>query len=163
MNGIPIVLRALHDGERDLEQQFLSAAERHRAEPEFRHVAKDVARWSHEHAERITRAAASHDLRLPGPTDPPEPGPLRTMREALGRAVGRQPAPGLLLLRDLRDLHLAATENSLSWEMLAQVAQAAKDTGLLELAAACHPQTLRQLRWTNTMIKTLSPQLLTSL
>jgi hypothetical protein len=45
--------------------------------------------------------------------------------------------------------------------MLAQVAQAAKDTDLLDLAAACHPQTLRQLRWTNTMIKTLSPQLLT--
>ncbi|MGW5473503.1 hypothetical protein [Streptomyces chartreusis] len=163
MNGIPIVLRALHDGERDLERQLLAAADRHRAEPEFRHVAQDIARWSHEHAERIAQAAASHDLRLAGPMDPPEPGPLQTMRETLSRAVGRQPSPGLLLLRDLRDLHLAATENSLSWEMLAQVAQAAKDTCLLDLAATCHPQTLRQLRWTNTMIKTLSPQLLTSL
>jgi hypothetical protein len=47
--------------------------------------------------------------------------------------------------------------------MLAQAAQASRDGGLLDLAAACHPQTLRQMRWTNTMIKNLSPQLLTSL
>ena len=164
MNGIPIVLRALHDGERELERQFLAAADRHSGEHEFHHVAKDIARWSHEHSERIAHAAAPHDLHLPGPMDHPEPGPLATLREPpLGRSVDRQPPPGLLLLRDLCGLHLAATENSLNWEMLAQVAQAARDTGLLDLAADCHPQTLRQLRWTNTMIKTLSPQLLTSL
>lgn len=29
-------------------------------------------------------------------------------------------------------------------------------------ATACHPQTLRQMRWTNTLIKTHSPQLLAS-
>ncbi|WP_408059088.1 hypothetical protein [Streptomyces canus] len=70
---------------------------------------------------------------------------------------------GLVLLRDLRALHLAATENSLHWEMLAQTAQATRDERLLELASACHPQTLRQMRWTNTLIKQLSPQVLTSL
>lgn len=76
---------------------------------------------------------------------------------------------GLVLLRDLRALHLAATENSLHWEMLAQTAQTAqtaqatRDERLLELASACHPQTLRQMRWTNTLIKQLSPQVLTSL
>lgn len=37
------------------------------------------------------------------------------------------------------------------------------DEDLQSLAAACHPQTLRQMRWTNTMIKELSPQILTSL
>ncbi|KAB1148691.1 hypothetical protein F7R91_07830 [Streptomyces luteolifulvus] len=163
MNGVPIVLRALYDGERELERQFLAAADRHCGEHEFHHVAKDMARWSHEHSERIAHAAAPHDLHLPGPMDRPEPGPPAILRETPGRSVGRQPPPGLHLLRDLRDLHLAATENSLNWEMLAEVAQAAGDTGLLDLAADCHPQTLRQLRWTNTMIKTLSPQLLTSL
>ncbi|MEU9158090.1 hypothetical protein AB0D59_48095 [Streptomyces sp. NPDC048417] len=163
MNGTTLVLRALHDGERQLERDLLAAADRHSIEHEFHHVARDVARWSHDHAERIARAAEPLGLDLYGPADHPEPSPLATMRETVSRALGRQHAPGLLLLRDLRDLHLAATENSLSWEMLAQAAQAAKDTDLLDLAAACHPQTLRQLRWTNTMIKTLSPQLLTSL
>jgi len=47
--------------------------------------------------------------------------------------------------------------------VLAQAAQAPRDERLLELASACHPQTLRQMRWTNTPIKQLSPQVLTSL
>jgi hypothetical protein len=47
--------------------------------------------------------------------------------------------------------------------MLAQAAQATRDDELLALASACHPQTLRQMRWTNTMIKNLSPQVLSSL
>lgn len=75
----------------------------------------------------------------------------------------RRPDPRLLLLDDLRDLHLAATRNSLHWEMLAQVAQATAAADLLALASSCHPQTLRQMHWTNTMIKTLSPQVLSSL
>lgn len=41
--------------------------------------------------------------------------------------------------------------------------EAGKDDRLLALASACHPQTLRQIRWTNTLIKNLSPQILTSL
>jgi hypothetical protein len=45
----------------------------------------------------------------------------------------------------------------------AQAAQASRDGGLLDLASTRHPQTLRQMRWTNTMIKTLSPRIRTSL
>lgn len=37
-----------------------------------------------------------------------------------------------------------------------------KDEELLDLAQRCHPQTLRQQRWTNAMIKVVSPQVLTS-
>jgi hypothetical protein len=163
VSGIPIVLRALHDGERGLERDLLAAADRHSVEHEFHHVATDISRWSHEHAERIARAAEPHGLDLPGPADHPEPGLLpATERGTVSEALGRWRAPGLLLLRDLRDLHLAAAENSLNWEMLAQVAQATSDDGLLRLAADCHPGTLRQMRWTNTMIKVLSPQLLAS-
>ncbi|MFF9488905.1 hypothetical protein [Streptomyces sp. NPDC014676] len=36
------------------------------------------------------------------------------------------------------------------------------DRELLEPASSCHPRTLRQMRWTNTMIEVLSPQLLVS-
>lgn len=45
--------------------------------------------------------------------------------------------------------------------MPTQAAQALRDERLLDLASSCHPRTLRQLRWTNTMIKVLAPQLLT--
>ncbi|MFJ9728452.1 hypothetical protein ACIRP3_37490 [Streptomyces sp. NPDC101209] len=162
MSGTAIVLRALHDGERQLERDLVAAAERHRTEHEFHHVALDVARWSREHAERIARAAESHGLDLPGPSSHASPGPLAAVREKTAEALGRRPETGLLLLHDLRRLHLAAAGNSLDWEMLAQVAQATHADDLLALATACHPQTLRQMRWTNTLIKTHSPQLLAS-
>jgi hypothetical protein len=58
--------------------------------------------------------------------------------------------------------YLCASDNSLLWEMLAQAAQAHRDDALLDLCTRCHPQTLRQIRWANTQLKTVSPQLLTS-
>lgn len=109
MSGIDSVLRTLHDDERDLEQDLLAAAERHRAEREFHHVATDVARWSREHAARLA-------ARLSGSPRPP----------------------------------------------LAQAAQAVRDRELLEPVSSRHPQALRRMRWTNTMIRVLSPWLLVS-
>ncbi|MFF7946019.1 hypothetical protein [Streptomyces griseorubiginosus] len=147
-DGIAHVLRALHRGERRLARDLSAAAERHAEEHEIHHVADDLAAWSREHAERLAELAAGEGLRLDD--DVPEPFPAE--------------GPGaLLLLHDLRALHLAATENSLHWEMLAQAARASRDERLLGLVSACHPQTLRQLRWSDTMVKQVSPQLLTSL
>jgi hypothetical protein len=163
MTGIGITLRLLHDGERDLEQDLLAATARHGTDHEFHHVALDIARWSREHAARLADAGRDHGLDLSGPRGNPSPGALAALREKASEALGRRPETGLLLLNDLRDLHLAAARNSLHWEMLAQVAQATRDESLLALVADCHPQTLRQLRWTDTMVKILAPQLLAGL
>ncbi|MBD0424717.1 hypothetical protein H0H10_37070 [Streptomyces sp. TRM S81-3] len=163
MNGIKIALRILHHGERNLIGELMSLSERHRTEHEIHHVATDVAAWSREHVQRLADAAAHYDLDLGGPPDDSSDGLLATLRKKASDVMGHRPEPGLLLLRDLREVHLAATHNSLHWEMLAQTAQASKDTRLLTLASSCHPQTLRQMRWTNTMIKNLSPQVFTSL
>jgi hypothetical protein len=161
VKGLNATLRALHHGERTLAQDLLRTGERHRTEHEIFHVATDLAHWSQEHAQRLAEAAEHYDLDLSGPRKEP-PGPLATLQEKTAEAIGKRPEPALLLLHDLRDLHLSAAGNSLYWEMLAQAAQATKDRRLLHLAADCHPQTLRQMRWTNTMIKQLSAQALTS-
>ncbi|GHJ96336.1 hypothetical protein SNE510_58550 [Streptomyces sp. NE5-10] len=164
MNGTVLVLRALHRGEQDLAAELASVAERHAAEHEIHHVALDLAAWSREHVERLERAARPHGLYFAGADqDGSAPGSPATPTARPAGARGSGPEPGLLLLHDLRDLHLRATENSLYWEMLAQVAQATRDDRALGLASDCHPRTLRQIRWTNTMIKTLSPQALSSL
>jgi hypothetical protein len=162
VNGIALALRALRQGERGLADDLTSLAERHRDDHEVHHVATDLAGWSREHVRRLADAAATtgldldrlHDDSFDGPFAPPERRPEQP--------PGPQPETGLLLLRDLRDAHLAATRSSLHWEMLAQAAQASRNDRLLALASSCHPQTLRQMRWTNTMIKNLSPQVLTS-
>ncbi|MGW0778723.1 hypothetical protein ACWD01_35065 [Streptomyces sp. NPDC002835] len=163
MNGITLALRVLHHGERHLAGELLAVADRHRTEHEVHHVAKDIAGWSRDHVERLADTGRAYGLELDEPRSKPPQALLAMVRQKAARAVGHRPEPGLLLLRDLRDLHLDASENSLYWEMLAQAAQASKETRLLELASACHPQTLRQMRWTNTMIKNISPQLLTGL
>ena len=140
----------------------MAAAERHRTEHEIHHVAGDLARWSRLHGIRLADTGRHYGLDLDVPPDDPSPSALATLREKAAEALGRRPEGGLLLLHDLRDLNLAATRNSLHWEMLAQAAQATKDERLLALATDCHPQTLRQIRWTDTMLKELSPQLLSS-
>ncbi|MFF7279544.1 hypothetical protein [Streptomyces griseorubiginosus] len=163
MTGIELTLRALHHGERHLAEELTTVAERHRTEHEIHHVATDLARWSAEHVRLLADAGHDHGLDLGDPPRDSSYGLLSALREKTAEALGRRPEPGLLLLRDLRDLHLDAARNSLHWEMLAQAAQATRDDGLLALASACHPQTLRQMRWTNTMVKELSPQILVSL
>ncbi|CAL9665262.1 hypothetical protein [Streptomyces sp. NPDC057340] len=163
MNGVNLTLRTLHRGERRLAHELVTVAERHTTEHEVHHVATDLARWSREHVRRLAQTAAERGVRLGEAPEPSSDGVFATLREKASEAVVHRPEPGLLLLRDLRELHVAAAENSLHWEMLAQAAQASRDGGLLALASSCHPQTLRQMRWTNTMIKNLSPQILTSL
>jgi hypothetical protein len=158
--GLEYALRRVHHGESELADQLTRAAEKHRSDHEVHHVSLDLAGWSRLNVAALAEAAQGYGIELSGEAD--EPGPVRRL---LDSAAGRMPgkAPGLVLLEDLRDLYLAASETSLAWEMLAQHAQARRERDLLELTSRCHPQTLRQLRWVNTMIKTLSPQVLASL
>lgn len=162
MNGIDLILTTLREGEARLADQLSGAARRHRDEHEIHYVARDLAVWSQRHRRLLEDAAAARGIEAESPRGDfaadtafaPEP-------DESGSASGPS-HPGLELLRDLRELHLNAAENSLHWEMLAQTAQAARESRVLDLASDCHPETLRQMRWTNTMIKNLAPQILTN-
>jgi hypothetical protein len=145
-----------------MHQQLIRLAEQHRAEHEVHHVARDLAGWSAEHVHLLAEHAARLDLLV---SDEPEtPGRAADrVRAAISSMTGHRPEPGLLLLNDLREVYLQAADNSLAWEMLAQIAQVKRESQLLALTEHCHPQNLRQLRWANTMIKTQSPQILASL
>ena len=160
--GLEYAFRRLHSGENDLAEHLVSVADRHEADHEVHRVATDLAVWSRENVAALASAAADHGLAL----DPEADEPSR-VSELLGRAVavasGRRPEPGILLLQDLRDVYLMASHNSLAWEMLAQHAQARRQIDILALTGKGHPKTLRQIRWANTMLKTMSPQVLASL
>jgi hypothetical protein len=154
-------VRELHRAEKSLARDLLRVADRHTTEHEVHHVARDLARWSRQHVHDLAVAGRGYGLRLDD--DPPErSGPLAPVRVAFGELTRTRAEPGLLLLADLRRLHRKVAGVSLDWELLAQGAQAVKDSDLLELAGRCHSRTLRQLKWTNAMLKTLSPQVLAS-
>ncbi|MGW7488239.1 hypothetical protein [Streptomyces sp. NPDC054786] len=157
MNGITAILGALLDGEDELAGRLLDLAERHPAEAEVHHVARDLARWSHDSGDRIRATGPHYGLqeaeRPRHRSDGPRPSPASVLQ-------GQD--SGLVLLGELSEVHLAAAGNSLHWDMLSQAAQANRDDRLLELASTCQPYTRRQMRWTHTVLKELSPQLLTS-
>ncbi|BBZ37461.1 hypothetical protein MCNS_05240 [Mycobacterium conspicuum] len=135
-------------------------AARHHSDQDIHHLALDLAGWSQHHLAELADHGRHYGLRLSGkPRTAAMTGPVQSRLSGLLR---RRPEPGLLLLADLRRIHRLAAGASLDWELLSQGAQAAKDEELLSLAARCHPETLRQMRWANAMLKELSPQVLAS-
>jgi cytochrome c553 len=162
MNGIQYALRRIHDGEKEITKDLLELADRHRMENEIHHVARDLALWSQEHMVLLAREANRLELDLDENAKTPSTIGRR-LRKAAATSIGRRHEPGLLLLDDLCRLYLRAAESSLNWELLAQIAQSQRQQPILDICTRCHPQTLRQVRWANTMLKTQSPQILASL
>ncbi len=161
MNKLGIVIRELHRSESKLAADLVRMADRHKADHEIFHVANDLARWSRQHVAALSRVGQRYDLALHPEVDG-DRGLLGAAQQMASELLGRRPETGLLLLADLRHLYRDASGTSLDWELLAQAAQASKDTELLSLAKQCHPETLRQARWANTKLKESSPQVLAS-
>jgi hypothetical protein len=139
--------------EAQLAEKLLTIGERHKADHDVYHLTRTLA-----------KLAQSHAAELRGNDDEPTDsgGPLRAVREKASELMGSREAAGMLLLRDLKQLHLAASEASICWTILGQGAQAQRDQELLATVTRCHDETLRILRWTTTRIKQTAPQALSS-
>lgn len=159
MSKVPMALEELHRSENDLAADLLRISDRHKADHEVHHVARDIARWSQEHVRGLARIGRDHGLDL-DPEPAQDPSLLAKVRQKGDELLGRHHDAALLLLADLRKVHKDAAGVSLDWEILAQTAQALKDTKLLELAERYHPETLRQMRWANAKLKETSAQVM---
>ena len=158
---VGMAIRELHRSENDLAEELLHLSDRHKADHEIFHVARDIARWSQEHVRELARVGKDYDVDLdPEPED--EATLLAKVRQKGAELVGRHHDPALLLLADLRRVHKMAAGVSLDWEILAQTAQALKDRELLVVSKDCHPETLRQMRWANAQLKVQSAQTMVS-
>jgi hypothetical protein len=88
-------------------------------------------------------------------------GLFEKAREKSAELIGRRPEPGLLLLRDLRELHLLYAEAWIDYVILGQAPKPPATRAARRLSQ-CHAQTLRGMKWTVTRLKTAAPQVLTS-
>jgi hypothetical protein len=158
---IGFAMENLHRSENELATELLQVAHRHHAEQDIFYLAQDLAGWSQRHVREIAEAGERYGLRLDPQARQPHALADR-LRDASGRLVRHRPEPALLLLADLRHVHVLATGVSLDWEMLGQAAQASQDRELLAVVKRCHPDTLRQARWANAHIKEASAQALLS-
>ena len=149
---IDAALRETHEAEAALSAKLLRVGDRHAAEQDVFHLSRTLSGWCDAHVERLAEEARRYDVSLEARSA--QPGQRGEPREGLD--------PGLLLLRDLRELHLAAARASLAWTSLGQGAQAVSDLELLATVTACHPETIRTMKWTVQRVKETSPQVLAS-
>jgi hypothetical protein len=156
---IGLLLHDLHRRENELARDLLQISERHAADHEIHHLARDLATWCRRHVTALADAAPRYELKL----DPePHTDTTRRPREKTEDLLARQDDAALLLLHDLRRVYIDASAISLDWELVGQAAQALKDEALLHLVDRCHPDTLRQIRWANAKLKEAGPQALTT-
>lgn len=158
-NKVGMAIRELHRVENDLAGELLQASDRHKVDHEIFYLGRDLARWSQQHVRELARVGKDYGLDLDAePED--DTTIVRKVRQKGVELLGRHHEPALLLLADLRRIHRMAAGASLDWEVLAQTAQALKDRELLALTKECHPQTLRQLRWSNAALKENAAQIM---
>lgn len=156
-NKVGAAIEVLHRAENDLAGALLNLSDQQKVDREIFYVARDIAAWSQEHVRRLAEVGADYGLELdPDPKD--EATLVAKIKQKGSELTGRFHEPALLLLADLRHIHRTAAGVSLDWEVLAQTAQAMRDTELLSLTQDCHPQTLRQMRWANAKVKETAAQ-----
>jgi hypothetical protein len=89
------------------------------------------------------------------------PEPFVVVQDAfLTETARRADRGGLGLLRDLHDLYLMATECEVTWALVGQAAQGARDRDLLEVSQGCDGEVAAQLKWLRTRMKQAAPQAL---
>ncbi|TDO58820.1 hypothetical protein EV651_10995 [Kribbella sp. VKM Ac-2571] len=158
-NKVGLAIRELHRAENDLAAELLQVSSRHKSDHDIFYLGRDLARWSQDHVRELAKHGKNYEVDLDADAHD-EPGLLATVRQKGAELIGGYHDPSLLLLKDLREIHRKAAGVSLDWEVLAQTAQALKDSELLNLAKTCHPQTLRQLRWANASLKVNAAQIM---
>ena len=155
-NKVGLAIEELHRAENELAAELLEASDRHKADHDIFYLGHDLAGWSQQHVRKLAGYGRNCGLDL----DADGVGLMATIWRSGDGVPDGQHDPGLLLLKDLREIHRKAAGVSLDWEILSQTAQALKDDELLQLCQECHPQTLRQLRWANASLKTNAAQII---
>jgi hypothetical protein len=150
----------VQEAETELAKELRKVGERHAVEHDLYHLSHTLAKQCQSHLDRLEPFAARYgaSTSVDGVAD--SPTLLERMRHKTAELVGRSEATGMLLLRDLRDLYLAAQEAEIAWVILAQVAQAARDRELLVVVSECHEEAEARGKWLRTRIKESSPQVL---
>jgi hypothetical protein len=139
----------LRRAELDLAEGFRKVADGHAEEADVYHTCNTLAKQCETHAERLELFVDRY-----GEKAPEEPENL------YHEFFDETRSGGLGLLRDLHDLYLMANACDISWIMIGQAAQGARDRDLLETVNTCEGQTATQIKWLKTRMKQAAPQAL---
>ena len=157
---IGLAIRDVRDAETELAEELGRIGECHRADHDVYHLSRTLASLHRSNLETLAPFGERYGITVDPTNAEPAGGLLARAREKASELSGRRPEGALLLLSDLRHLHLLYAEASVNWVLLAQGAQAIRDAELLQAVTRCHPETLRGMKWTLTRLKTAAPQVL---
>jgi hypothetical protein len=142
-------LGLLHRAEIELARAFREVGTAHIDEADVHNLCGRLAQQCDAHAERLQPFAERYG-------EEAEDEPDRLHSELFkGTREG-----ALALLRDLHDLYLMASECDVTWTLVGQAAQGARDDDLFAVVQACEGETAIQLRWLLTRMKQAAPQAL---
>jgi hypothetical protein len=154
------VLERVQAGEVELANDLRQVAERHATQHDVFHMGRLLADRCDDIASQLATFVEAYGRRPEEPGDDDAGGFLGRLRRTTSALLGRSEPSGMLLLRDLRDLYVIASELEIDWTIARQGAMTARDR---ELAISCLTgihETERVIRWLETRIKEASPQIL---
>jgi hypothetical protein len=157
---LDIAIEDVQDAEAGIAKRLRAVGERHAAEHDLYHLGHTLARQCKEHLQQLAPFADRYGASAHKGDVSESPGVVEAVRRRSGDLLGRSKTSGLLLLKDLRALYVAAQEAEIAWVILVQVAQAVRDPELLETASTCHRAAEVRGKWLRTRIKEASPQVL---
>ena len=135
------ILARLQELETELADGYRAIGERHAVDHDVYHQCQSFAMQCDRHARALEPHVARYGEAVDTGGADLWSGLLEPARLTSSEPLGRVPQGGLLLLRDLRVPFLAAEETSITWVMVGQAAQAARDQELLETVTQCHTET----------------------
>jgi hypothetical protein len=162
MKKVAVAIESLQAAELDLAEELRKVGERHAVEHDLYHLSQTLASQCEAHVEKLRPFADRYGAKR---DDEPEEGGvigdlLESARHKMSELIGRQPT-GVLLLNDLRHLFITTQDVGILWVIVAQVAQALRDSELLAISTECHTESIVQMHWLLTRIKEAAPQALT--
>jgi hypothetical protein len=142
-------LGLLHQSELDLAEGYRKVADGHASDADVYHVCHTLAKQCDAHAEKLKPFVDRYGEQR---SEEPERLYHELFDETRSGSFG--------LLRDLQDLYVMANFCDITWTMIGQAAQGARDRELLETVNSLEGQTLTQIKWLKTRMKQAAPQTL---
>jgi hypothetical protein len=166
---IGLAIQQVRSAESDLAEELERVGERHKTDQEIYHLTRTLASISRRHIEELARFQERYPISGGAEGGDGEPGLLGTLREKGSELVdsvsegpgsgeggrrsgvldtvrekgselvGRRPESGLLLLHDLRELYMLASETSISWVILGQVPRRPRTVSCCKLLRIATP------------------------
>jgi hypothetical protein len=140
-------LTLLHTAEGTLADAYRTVADGHRADADVHYACRRFAADCAGHAEALEPVLTRHD-------HAPEAEPERLHPPGL---AGARSGP-VGLLRDLQDLYQLAGLVDITWTLVGQAAQGARDRDLIDVVGRCDHEITAQLAWLRMRMRSAVPQ-----